>query len=296
MTKVVLPNGEFSDDGTAVRDMRGYGYMEHLLPLAQGQLMVAAQVVVNREASAVIAGAAAASADAAAGSADTASELATAAGVEANRSMAQADRAQAQADRAEVLAGQVDPKEISDIIGLVDALSGKAPLALIPIVAGTDLDTLKTAGRFLVDGPVHGPAAGKLVVDVDPSPDDASVVLQRATTVGTSPPREFLRSLGAGVWTPWGRVRVEPIVVRIAADAQAVAGRHYKLAAKLKLIFPLNPVDCDIVGITNESGLLTCTLSPNGKTFNGDPTDMVVDLPNVTLEFQYEETTGRWWA
>ena len=215
---------------------------------------------------------------------------------EADRAFTEAERALFEANRAEQLAGSVDPKEIVDIVGLVDALAAKAPVALTLAAAGADLDAVVTSTRILVAGPAHGPGAGAYIVDVDRHPTDAGVVLQRATNVGTSPPREFLRSRGAGVWSPWGRVRVEPIVVRITADTQAVAGRHYKLASNLKLTFPPNPVDGDIVGITNESGLLTCTLAPNGKTFNGDSTDMVVDLPNVTLEFQYEETTGRWWA
>lgn len=232
----------------------------------------------------------------AADSAASAFDFSVIADAEADRAQLEADRAKEQADRAEQLAGSVDPKEISDIVGLPAALATRAPLALTLAAAGADLDTFMAAGRLLVDGPVHGPGAGKYIVAVDPDPGAADIVLQRATRVDISPPREYLRSLAGAAWSLWGRVRVEPIVVRITANTLAVPGRHYKLGASLVLTFPVAPIDGDIVGITNESGTLTCALDPNGKSFNGNTESMVVDLPNVTLEFQYEASTGRWWA
>jgi pyruvate/2-oxoglutarate dehydrogenase complex dihydrolipoamide acyltransferase (E2) component len=84
MSKVVLPNGEFSDDGSAANDMRGYGYMVNLLKMATGLLMVCAQALGYRDAAATAATAAAGSVDEAGTRAAAAAGSATTAGTKAD--------------------------------------------------------------------------------------------------------------------------------------------------------------------------------------------------------------------
>jgi hypothetical protein len=52
-TQVTFPNGnKYSTDGSSPHDMQGYGYTENLLALAEDQISMAAQIVLDKEAAA----------------------------------------------------------------------------------------------------------------------------------------------------------------------------------------------------------------------------------------------------